>query len=230
MDQPSGRASGQTDGDAKEKLLAVAGPMFADRGYDGVSTRDLSRKAKVNLSAITYHFGSKRGLYNAVIERIVADIAPMRTFLVDTIDGGVARAADDSDALPDVVEQFVRMMVTFLTHPDFQYWRMQLIMREITQPTDAFETIMNRHIGPIQSAIGRIVALATGRPEEDERTILLTSAIMSQLLQFGFARNLMLNRLQWPAFTPERVETAIAVTVGIVFSMLGLDGCREIHA
>ncbi|MCG8692946.1 MAG: TetR family transcriptional regulator, partial [Minwuiales bacterium] len=54
--------------DARERLLDAAVGLFAERGFDGVSTRELVSRAKVNLSAITYHFGGKEALYRAVFE------------------------------------------------------------------------------------------------------------------------------------------------------------------
>lgn len=218
---------GRDEHDTKERLLAVAGPMFADRGYEAVSTRDLARKAKVNLSAITYHFGGKRGLYEAAIERVLDDMAPIRSLIMNLVDTGMADVARDTDALPALVARFVRMMVTFLTHPDFQVWRMQLMLREITQPSDAFAVVMERHIAPLQNSVARMVAAATGRPATDPHTIILSHAVISQLLHFGIARNVLLTRLDWPSYTPERVEEIIAITTDIIFAMLGLDKRRE---
>ncbi len=54
--------------DTKQKIIKVAGRMFAEHGFDGVSVRDVVRAAKVNLGAITYHFGGKEQLYEAVIQ------------------------------------------------------------------------------------------------------------------------------------------------------------------
>src|SRR5438034_543465 len=51
----------------RDRLLAVARDLFALRGYDGTSVRDITRRARANLGAITYHFGSKEALYHEVI-------------------------------------------------------------------------------------------------------------------------------------------------------------------
>jgi hypothetical protein len=139
----------------------------------------------------------------------------------------MADVARDTDALPALVARFVRMMVTFLTHPDFQVWRMQLMLREITQPSDAFAVVMERHIAPLQNSVARMVAAATARPATDPHTIILSHAVISQLLHFGIARNVLLSRLDWPSYTPERVEEIIAITTDIIFAMLGLDKRRE---
>ena len=51
----------------RDLLLEVAGRLFAERGFDGVSIRDITREAGVNLGAVTYHFGSKVELFRAII-------------------------------------------------------------------------------------------------------------------------------------------------------------------
>ena len=54
--------------DTKENILEVATDMFANGDFDSISTRDIAKKAGVNLSAISYYFENKEGLYVAVIK------------------------------------------------------------------------------------------------------------------------------------------------------------------
>ena len=53
------------------KLLKTAARLFASRGTEGVSTRELAGQAGVNLCAISYYFGSKQKLYEAVIDEVI---------------------------------------------------------------------------------------------------------------------------------------------------------------
>lgn len=53
----------------KELLIQTAKHLFARRGYDGVTVRDIADTAKVNFSLIRYHFGDKKGIYCACLER-----------------------------------------------------------------------------------------------------------------------------------------------------------------
>jgi AcrR family transcriptional regulator len=53
--------------DTRARLIKAAARLFAEHGFDGVSVRDIVREARVNLAAITYHFGSKEQLLEAVI-------------------------------------------------------------------------------------------------------------------------------------------------------------------
>lgn len=52
----------------KERIMKIATDIFAHKGYTATSTREITRKAGVNLSMISYYFGSKEGLFKAIIE------------------------------------------------------------------------------------------------------------------------------------------------------------------
>ena len=46
----------------EEHIMMVAEKLFAASGYNGTSVRDIAAKAKVNVSMISYYFGSKENL------------------------------------------------------------------------------------------------------------------------------------------------------------------------
>src|SRR5260370_36719016 len=52
----------------REKIIKAASRAFARDGYDGASIRTIVAEADVNQAAINYHFGSKEGLYRAVLQ------------------------------------------------------------------------------------------------------------------------------------------------------------------
>jgi AcrR family transcriptional regulator len=54
--------------DKRAHILAVAEQLFADNGFDGTSVRDIAQLANVNLAMISYYFGSKEKLLEALIE------------------------------------------------------------------------------------------------------------------------------------------------------------------
>ena len=51
------------------KIITAATRLFAQKGYDGASTKEICAAAGVNIAAIHYHFESKDGLYRSIIER-----------------------------------------------------------------------------------------------------------------------------------------------------------------
>lgn len=57
--------------ESKERILSVALELFANNGFDKTSTREIAKKANVNISAIKYYFGDKESLYKTVYRSFV---------------------------------------------------------------------------------------------------------------------------------------------------------------
>lgn len=53
----------------KEALLKAAKQLFSTIGYDGTTVKDISERAGVNISLVSYHFQGKEGLYRTVLEQ-----------------------------------------------------------------------------------------------------------------------------------------------------------------
>ncbi len=58
--------------DKKDHILDVSERVFAEKGFDGASTRLISGEAGVNMAMLNYYFGSKEGLFLAIIERKIS--------------------------------------------------------------------------------------------------------------------------------------------------------------
>lgn len=56
---------------AKRKLLDAAEELVAEKGFDLVSVRDVTGAVKANVAAVNYHFGSREGLMDVVVGRVV---------------------------------------------------------------------------------------------------------------------------------------------------------------
>jgi AcrR family transcriptional regulator len=84
--------------ETRTRLLDAAEQLFAERGLDAVSVRDITELADANTAAIHYHFGSKQDLITAVLERRATAMGQRRGELLDRLD------ERRSVALRDVVE------------------------------------------------------------------------------------------------------------------------------
>ena len=60
----------------QELLLAAAQQLFAERGYDRVTTREIAEQAGVDATLIARYFGSKAGLYLAALRAELGDGPP----------------------------------------------------------------------------------------------------------------------------------------------------------
>ena len=63
--------------DTRSNILAVATVLFATKGFAGVSIRELAKESNANVSAISYYFTSKEGLYQAVLSEQLSLILEM---------------------------------------------------------------------------------------------------------------------------------------------------------
>jgi AcrR family transcriptional regulator len=92
------------NGEARERIIAVAETMFATRGYDAVSFRDLTQEAGVSLSAIHYHFGSKAGVLSEIFARRASLLTKRRMDLLEA----ARRYQGGPLALESILDAFVR--------------------------------------------------------------------------------------------------------------------------
>ncbi|WP_092667911.1 TetR/AcrR family transcriptional regulator [Rhodococcus maanshanensis] len=82
-------------------LLAVAVEMFADRGYGAVGLDDVARQSGLTRGAVYHHFGSKAGLFDAVVEQVQREVA-------ERVGHAAAAAGNLWDALVVGCHEFVR--------------------------------------------------------------------------------------------------------------------------
>jgi AcrR family transcriptional regulator len=63
--------------DTKKKILDVSHTLFAEKGYEGTSVRDIATLAEVNIAAINYHFQNKENLYKETIRNCFHETSEM---------------------------------------------------------------------------------------------------------------------------------------------------------
>ena len=141
-----------SDQDARERLLKAAGPIFASRGFAGATVREICSKAKVNIASVGYYFRDKMGLYREVIE---------------SIHGGKSRRFPIPDGLThtdpeDRLLAFVLTLLSRMLEEGEEGWQVRLLLRELEQPTEAIDTIVNEHFAPVFdqlcSTLGELIA------------------------------------------------------------------------
>ena len=72
--------------DTRERLLDVAERLFSEEGYEATSGRQITIEASANIASIHYHFGGKRELLQAVLERRQSPITQMRLERLDALE------------------------------------------------------------------------------------------------------------------------------------------------
>ncbi|MGD0866589.1 MAG: TetR/AcrR family transcriptional regulator [Rhizomicrobium sp.] len=79
-----GRPFKEGNGEAtRERILDAAEELFAEHGFDGVTVRQVTRKANVDVALAHYYFGTKRGLFDSVFLRRAAILNDARLKAID---------------------------------------------------------------------------------------------------------------------------------------------------
>lgn len=138
---------------ARERLLQVATKLFAEKGLDGVSVRDLSKEAGVNVSLISYYFGGKEGLYTAILEEHALG---MRRFFSDLIARSRERTVSRSSFAEEIRTVVSHMVEMRLKSADISV----LMQRERLSGLPYSRKIYEEIMGPIAEDIVGLVARA----------------------------------------------------------------------
>lgn len=197
--------------DTRLRILQAALEVFAAEGYEGASTRTLAQRAGVNLPALQYYFGSKEGLYRAVID-MLADtlelrIAPVTEEIRSLTANGPIPRRQALDLLCRMLDAFVAL-VTDQTSPDWEA-RASFYARAEIESQAALDTLHQRVMSQIIEPCASLVGQLTGEPPDTEQTLLRTVALIGQVTVFcsGKAHRAM----GWHELDAHRVQAIQAV-------------------
>jgi len=175
------RASEQED--ARARLIDAAIKLFAEKGYEGTSVRDLATAAGVNVAAVSYHFGSKDALYTEALRSCLAPCGEMRERMQKHLDAALKNRSRKSaeEALRGCIQNFLEVLVS----PAAKH--SHLVMREQSEGKQRFEPVIREFFQPVGSILRAvIVMLAPGLPEM--RVFMVISGIIGQCLHIYKAR------------------------------------------
>lgn len=133
--------------DTKSRILDVAEELFAERGVDRVSVRDITDAAKVNLAAVNYHFGSKEELIAAVFARRIGPVNQLRIEALDELE----RSAGGSGLqVEQILEAFIRptLKVCGSNTPGSATFS-RLFGRCIAEPNPELEKLLRKQFQPL---------------------------------------------------------------------------------
>jgi AcrR family transcriptional regulator len=160
----------------RERVLAAAVRLFADFGFDGVSMQQIADEAAVARATPSYFFGSKEGLWKAVLDeqsRLVASILPAAAARLG--EGGTPAAL--LDELVDAVFAFEASHESFYRLLGWANLQGTPVIREAAIHGEA-----------VASALRAVRSVMTpvGHPESDAAQALLSVvALCAAHLSFG---------------------------------------------
>jgi AcrR family transcriptional regulator len=158
--------------DIKIRLIETAGAAFGERGYEAVGIREICQRAGANVAAINYHFGDKRGLY----------VACLRHAQSCRVDDLAAAEWPAGLSAAEKLRSFVRGVLESKLDPTRPPWHLEMMLREMSRPTDACGEIVEDFIRPMAESLGAILSELMPGVQWDQRTWMIGFSIISQIL------------------------------------------------
>ncbi len=170
----------------REKILDTAERLFAEKGFEGVSVREITNRAGCNVASISYYFGNKKGLYLTVFrERLTERARKVQSSFWKELEG------HNNPSSEEVIRALAR---AFLKSPFSEKERLlhhKLIAREVSRPTEAFEIFHTEVVAPFFDALFRLLKRHIKGTTTKEEQLLYVLSIFAQVMHFNLSRNML---------------------------------------
>ena len=171
-------------GDARERILIAAELLYARRGVDKTSTRDITTEAGVNVASVNYYFRSKEALTEEIFMRLAQRATVLR--LADLSNYMDAASQDKrSLRLEDLVDCFIRPYF----EPGFHGTLLaRFILQHRLHPSEMTQRVFVQHLDPFAVEFIDALCLTDQRVSRVEwlwRYTLLTGTVMLALTDIG---------------------------------------------
>ena len=142
------RTPAEPDPSTRERILDAAHKAFAELGFDGASTRAISKAAGVNQGLIPYYFGTKDALWREAVDRAFAQLGEGIGDLGDD-----TLAASQRERLAILLRRYVRFVAA---HPEF----VRMMNEEGKREGERMNWLVDRHVKPLYAAITQLAGSA----------------------------------------------------------------------
>ncbi len=158
------------DENSKVRILEAATTLFAKKGFDGASIREICKAANVNLCMISYYWGGKRELYEGIIENLLEkQLEYSKGFLDLNKNPKEMSIKECSELLSSTMEKCVDFFYTNISSD------LIIILLKEQQKSDFIVK------SPVLDYVRKMVARLLNRDEDDRLVIFKTLFMLSQI-------------------------------------------------
>jgi AcrR family transcriptional regulator len=205
--------------ETRQRLLAAAAEVFAQKGYWETTHAEICRKAKANTAAVNYHFGSKENLYieswKYAFEKSVEAHPP---------EGGIAPEAPVQERLRGRILAFMRR----IADPDNH--EIEIMHKEMANPTGLLTQTVHEKVEQMRRGMQSIVQELLGDRARERQVSLCVMSLVGQC----FGPMLHLRRARMTPGTPRPAGPSFEFGVDELadhvtqFSLAGIRGIRRL--
>ncbi len=169
--------------EVSDRILETAESLFARKGF-GVSLREITAAADVNVAAVNYYFGSKTKLTEAVFDRLSLRVNSERLAALEAL----IASAKDGGGKPDVRDIIKIFVKPYLYPPEKGQLLARLILQHRIERSALTSTIIQRHFDPMASKFIEALSFATQAPRPESfywRYVFMVGAIVLTVTDVG---------------------------------------------
>jgi len=213
MDRTSVPESG-----AKLRLVEAAEELFAERGFEAVSVRDITKRAGMNIASVNYHFGSRDGLVAGVMIRYIAPINDERLARIEALE---RRWSGKSVPLEEILDAFVRPLATQVRKSDLsERLFLKLVGRMFGEQAAAMPPVLEEQFKVVVARF--LKALSKALPDLSSDEILWRMHFVIGAMVHAMAQDEVLQRISQGASGNPTLESTLSR-----FSRFAIAGLRN---
>jgi len=149
--------------DPRGHILEVSIRLFAARGFNAVSVRDVTQAAQVNLAAVTYYFGSKEGLVEAVVERVARELDLQRRQQLDAL----MQRTDGAPSVRDLLLAHFQPVIRFAGPEGGEQIALEVFARVFTESEGELRRSIETNLGHMTPTLEVLAKLRPDMTRED---------------------------------------------------------------
>ncbi|QSH42479.1 CerR family C-terminal domain-containing protein [Lentisphaerota bacterium ZTH] len=183
---------------AKTKIMAAALEIFSRHGYENSTIKMICEQAEVNIAAVNYHFGCKKDLYITVVNELADQLLPrMRTDL----ESSLFKTIEQPERF---IEELIKLAISCEDTDIHSFWH-EIMHREISSPSEAFELIYDRNFKPFIESIRQ--SLQAMLPDCDQSQVkYLLFMVLAQIHMIKGAPGMLTGYFGKDVYSKEKIQ------------------------
>lgn len=166
----------------RKRILDAAEELFAQRGFAGVSVRQIMNQADADVSLAYYHFKSKQDLFDQVMLRRVEFINEIRLKALEELE---SRQDGHEPTVEEIIGAFTTPLLQHLVDDHEQWSHYYQLIAQINNSPEMGGELMSRYFDPLVTKF--IAALKRALPDSDPADLFWSYHFLSGALTLTFA-------------------------------------------
>ncbi len=171
--------------DTRQRLLTAATEVFAEKGYEASTIREICGRANANVALVNYHFGDKMELYSEVL---------MAAFKPPEGTPQPSLPADPEEGIRKIVRA---MLDKALDQSDQANLRYRLMLHEYAHPSSATPKVVELTLRPVYDLLRKLVGQIANIDPDSDQARMCTHSILGQVIHYS--RSAPVVAALWPA-------------------------------